>query len=378
MSMLERLKERFERNFEDRGELGASVSVWRDGEELVSLSNGWCEREQLREWTDDTLVPFYSMTKGLASATLLMVMDEMGVSPEDEVRSVWEKFPVPSGTIAQMMSHQLGLAALDEKVDVWDHEAVVAAIEVQSPNWDVSNLSNCGHGYHPRTFGFLLEEMVRQLDGRSLGELWRCEIAEPLGLDAWIGLPEQEVGRVAKLYPGKMNRGDLESDFYKELNEAGSLVNRAFFSPRGLHSVREMNAMRAYQAGLPAMGGIGTARAVAKFYQAAGGKIPFFSPNVLKWMREMKTCGMDRVLRTRTAFSCGFQMDPMEGGVKERFHYGLSDQAFGHPGAGGSHAFFDPKTGISFAYVMNQMEMSPLPGDKTLDLVEAVVGGSEG
>jgi len=380
MSMLERLKERFERNFEERGELGASVSVWKGGDEVVSLADGWCEREQVRPWTAETMVPFYSLTKGLASATLLMVMDEMGVSPEDEVRSVWGKFPVSGGTIGQMMSHQLGLAALDLKVDVWDHEAVVVAIEAQEPNWDLSETSRGGHGYHPRTFGFLLEEMVRQLDGRSLGEVWRAEIAEPLGLDAWIGLPESEAWRVAKLYPGKMHKGDLQSPFYRELNEAGSLVSRAFFSPRGLHSVREMNEMRAHQAGFPAMGGIGTARAVAKFYQAAGGAIPFFSPDVLTWIREMQTCGEDRILKIRTAFSCGFQMDPVTDwvkgvvGRKERFHYGRSALAFGHPGAGGSHAFFDPESGYSFAYVMNQMELSPLPGSKTLDLVDAVVG----
>jgi CubicO group peptidase (beta-lactamase class C family) len=371
MSMEERLKGCFERNFSERGELGASVSVWRDGEEVVSFSDGWCEREQERPWTAETLVPFYSMTKGMASATLLMLMEEMGVEPDDEVRSVWEGFPVAGGAIAQMMSHQLGLAALDERVEIWDHEAVVDAIERQSTNWP---LSDGGHGYHPRTFGFLLEEMVRQLSGRSLGEVWRTEIAEPLGLDIWIGLPESECGRVARLYPGKMDQGDLDSAFYRELNQKGSLVSRAFFSPSGLHSVREMNEMRARQAALPAMGGIGTARSVAKFYQAAGGAIPFFSPKVRVWMNRMQTCGLDRILQARTAFSCGFQMDPLDAvGRKERSHYGRSLRGFGHPGAGGSHAFFDPDSGLSFAYIMNQMEFSPLPGRKTQVLIDAVL-----
>lgn len=371
MSMEERLKGCFERNFSERGELGASVSVWQGGEELVSLSDGWCEREKARPWTDETLVPFYSLTKGLASATLLVVMDELGVVPDDEVSSVWATFPVAGGTIAQMMSHQLGLAALDEVAEVWDHDAVIASIEKQSPNWAFGS----GHGYHPRTFGFLLEEMVRALSGKSLGEVWRAEIAEPLGLDAWIGLPQSEFGRVAKLYPGKMDKGDLDSAFYRELHQKGSLVGKSFFSPRGLHSVREMNEMRARQAALPAMGGIGTARAVAKFYQAAGGAIPFFSSNVRQWMRTMLACGSDRVLQTRTAYSCGFQMDPLdERGKKERFHYGLSPRGFGHPGAGGSHAFVDPDSGLSFAYVMNQLELSPLPGRKTLDLVNCAVG----
>ena len=371
MSMEERLKECFERNFSERGELGASVSVWQDGREVVSLSAGWCERERERPWVAETLVPFYSLTKGLASATVLMVMDELGVDPDDEVRSVWAKFPVAGGTIAQMMSHQLGLAALDEVADMWDHEAVVASIEKQSPNWP---LGEGGHGYHPRTYGFLMEELVRQLCGRSLGEVWRTEIAEPLGLDAWIGLPESEFGRVAKLYPGKMDKSDLDSAFYRELHQKGSLVSRSFFSPRGLNSVREMNEMRARQASLPAMGGIGTARAVAKFYQAVGGAVPFFTADVREWMSKMRSCGDDRILQTRTAFSCGFQMDPLDvAGKKERFQYGVSTRGFGHPGAGGSHAFVDPDSGLSFAYVMNQLELSPLPGRKTLDLVDCLV-----
>lgn len=370
MCTAERLKESFERNFTERGEIGASVSVWRGGKEVVSLSNGWCEREQQRPWTAETLVPFYSVTKGMASATLLMLMDELGVDPEDEVRSVWEGFPVAGGTIAQMMSHQLGLAALDEVVEVWDHEAVIAAIEKQSPNWPVRDGV---HGYHPRTFGFLLEEMVRLLSGRTLGAVWREDIAEPLGLDLWIGLPESEDGRVAKLYPGKMDQSDLESDFYRELHQKGSLVSRAFFSPRGLHSVREMNEMRARQSALPAMGGIGSASAVAKFYQAACGAIPFFSPAVRGWMSTMQCSGDDQILQTRTSFSCGFQMDPLnDAGEKERNHYGVSKRAFGHPGAGGSLAFGDPDTGLSFAYLMNQLELSPLPGAKALEMVASL------
>ena len=369
MCAMERLKECFERNFTERGELGASVSVWRGGKEIASLAAGWCEREQERPWTAETLVPFYSLTKGLASATLLLLMDEQGVTPEDEVRSVWEGFPVADGTIGQMMSHQLGLAALDEVAEVWDHEAVIASIEKQSPNWPKGE----GHGYHPRTYGFLLEEMVRCLSGRTLGEVWRTDIADHLDLDAWIGLPEGEFDRVAKLYPGKMDKTDLESGFYHELHTKGSLVSRAFFSPRGLHSVREMNEMRAHQAGLPAMGGIGTASAVAKFYQAACGAIPFFSPQVHRWMKTMRSCGHDRILQERTAFSCGYQMDPLNAlAEKERCHYGTSKRGFGHPGAGGSHAFADPDSGLSFAYVMNQLELSPLPGVKTLDLVAAL------
>ena len=119
--------------------------------------------------------------------------------------------------------------------------------------------------------------------------------------------------------------------------------------------------------------GVGSARAVAKFYQAACGAIPFFPPEVQSWMQQVQASGDDLVLQTRTAFSCGFQLDPLDRvGRKERHHYGISKRSFGHPGAGGSHAFGDPESGISFCYLMNQMELSPMPGAKSLDMIRAI------
>jgi CubicO group peptidase (beta-lactamase class C family) len=367
LAELERI---FEKNFADRGELGASVSVWKRGEEVVSLSSGWCEREQERPWTDQTLVPFYSCTKGLAAATMLMVLEEHGLNPDDKVRAVWDHFPIAQGSFAQLMSHRLGLAALDTAATTWDHAEVIAAVEKQQPNWP---LEGGGHGYHPRVMGFILDELVRRMTGKTIGQVWREKIADPLELEAWIGLPDSEFGRVARLYPGKQSQADLNSEFYQQLATPDSLVKRAFASPRGMQSVREMNEPRAWQAGFPAMGGIGTAVAVAKFYQAACGAIEFFSPQVREWMECTRSSGDDKILCAPTAFSCGFQLDPLDGfGRKTRHHYGLSRRAFGHPGAGGSLAFGDPENGLSFCYVMNQMELCSLPRAKCLDLVKAI------
>ena len=363
------LEKAFQKNFTERNELGASVSVWSKGEEVLSLHQGWCEREKARPWTADTLVPFYSTTKGLAVGTLLLIMYEKGITPHQPVGEIWPELSVKDGSIAQLLSHQLGLAALDERADTLDYGAVIHALEKQESLWPPGE----AHAYHPRTYGFILDEMVRRLAGKSLGEMWREKIAEPLSLDAWIGLPESEFGRVATLYPGKQSKEDLQSGFYQELNKENSLVRRAFASPRGLHSVREMNEPHVWQAGLPAMGGVGSARAVAKFYQAACGAIPFFPPEVQSWMQQVQASGDDLVLQTRTAFSCGFQLDPLDRvGRKERHHYGISKRSFGHPGAGGSHAFGDPESGISFCYLMNQMELSPMPGAKSLDMIRAI------
>ncbi|BCU79407.1 serine hydrolase domain-containing protein [Luteolibacter sp. LG18] len=362
----------FERNFLERNELGASVSIWWQGEEILSIGEGYADRAKSRAWTPETLVPVYSATKGPTSATLLMALETHGLGPETLVREVWPEFPVAEATFAHLLSHQCGLAALDRRASVWDHAEVVAAVEAQTPAWRPGE----GQGYHPRTFGVLVDEPVRRLTGKTLGAFFREAIGAPLGLDFWIGLPESEQGRVATLYPGKADKSDLEEGFYSEFHKEGSLVRRAFSSPRGLHSVQEMNDPKAWSAGFPAMGGVGTASALAKFYQAAIGAIDSpLSASVRAKLAATRVQGDDRILMRETCFTCGCQKDPVDAaGNKKRRLYGESVGAFGHPGAGGSHAFGDPETGLSFAYVMNQMELSVFPGPKSTDMIEALFG----
>ncbi len=365
-----RVLEVFESNFRDRGELGASISIWWNGAEVLSEGHGWCEREQLRPWTSRTLVPVYSATKVPAAATLLLALAHRGLNEETPVREVWPAFPVAEARFSHLLSHQCGLATLDRRVDVFDHAAVVGAIEVQQPAWSLGE----GHGYHPRVFGALVDEPVRRLTGMSLGGYWREKIAVPLALDFWIGLPEAEWTRVARLYPGKAGKDDLIDAFYKQLTTSGTYTRRAFASPHGLHAIHEMNEPRAWAAGLPALGGVGTASALAKFYQAAIGAIESpLTPHIRQALATPVSSADDRVLLRPTVFTCGAQMDPLDGdGRKIRHIYGTSKLAFGHPGAGGSHAMGDPATGISFAYTMNQMDLSVMPGLKCLKMIDAL------
>ncbi len=369
-SVLGKVLEVFERNFRDRGELGASISIWWNGVELISEGHGWCEREQSRAWTRDTLVPVYSATKVPSAATLLVALESHGLSAATPVREVWPAFPVAEARFSDLLSHQCGLAGLDEKPAIFDHAAVIAAIESQSPAWALGQ----GHGYHPRTFGALLEEPVRRLTGMRLGDYWRDKIAAPLELDFWIGLPESEWPRVARLYPGKAGKPEQEDDFYQQMTTEGTFTRKAFSSPSGLRSIQEMNVPSAWSAGLPALGGVGTASALAKFYQAAMGSIASpLSAAVRHALATPVSAAEDRVLLRPTVFTCGAQLDPQDAsGQKIRRIYGPSVSAFGHPGAGGSHAFADPLTGISFAYVMNQMNLGVMPGEKCLEMVDAL------
>lgn len=365
----------FEENFASLGELGASVSIWHQGQEVVSLAGGFKDRQHEQPWTADTMVLFWSATKGLAAASLLHACQVHGVELTTPVAEVWPEFAQAGKervTIAEMLSHQAGLAALSTPTEVMDHQAVADALAAQAPAWPLGQ----GHGYHPRTFGFLVEETLRRITkGRILREYWRTEFADPLELDVWIGLPPERVTEPAAIFPTKTSppKGD---EFYTTFLTPSSLTARAFASPRGLHSVASMNGPEARTASFGAFGGVGTARGLAKFYAmlAEGGAFKgrrWFEPGTLEWMTTTLTQAPDRVLLLETAFSAGFMRDPIgPDGRKLRTNFGPSIRAFGHPGAGGSHAFADPENRISFAYVMNQMDPGVLPGPKSLRLVD--------
>lgn len=353
-----------------RGELGAGLSVWKDGKEIVTLAGGYKDRNRTEIWDERTLAPVYSVTKAPAAATLLHALSKHGLDENDLVSEVWIGFPLHAATFGQMLSHQCGLAALSENADVYDHRAVIAAAEQTTPEWS----PGFGHGYHPRTYGFLLDECVRRLTGKTLGEFWNHEIVRPMNIDFWIGLPESEWRRVAQLVPGRAKPSVFEEGFYQIYAQSGSLTRRAFSSPRGLHAIAEMNEPKAWAAGLPAMGGVGSASGLAKFYQCAIGALESpFSAGVRRALGSLQISGEDKVLLRETAFTCGCQKDPVdELGQKKRSLYGNSTAAFGHPGAGGSHGFGDPVSGVSFGYVMNQMELTVMPGERGMGLVERV------
>jgi CubicO group peptidase (beta-lactamase class C family) len=369
----QRLTPPFRENFEKLGELGAAVSIWHNGKPVVDLYGGFCDARHEKPWESDTLVLIWSATKGIASACVLHVLQEHGIEIDRRVAEFWPEFAQADKekiTLAQLLSHQAGLCALDARVDVLDYGAVIKALEVQTPLWPPGT----AHGYHARTFGFLLDELVRRIAGKTLSQYWREVFAQPLNLDLWIGLPEEENVRVATVYAAKSGSPPEPKKFYSDLTTPGTLARKTFTSPYGLNSVSGMNTPAIRAQPIVSFGGIGSASALAKFYSmlANGGKLGeqiFFSGETIAWMSNTLADGMDRVFQVPTAFSAGFMKDPRKA-VRRMF--GMSPNAFGHPGAGGSHAFGDPETRISFAYVMNQMEQSLLPNEKSLRLVDAV------
>lgn len=370
----------FEENFHTRGELGASVSIWQNGVELLSLAHGYSDRSRQRPWDAETLVPVWSATKGPAAVCCLMALHEAQLTLDCPVSEVWPEF-VGGGkadmTFAHLLSHTSGLCALDERVPIFNYEAVIEVLERQTPLWQPGTQQ----GYHARTFGFLMDEIVRRITGvESLGEYFRETLGSPLGLDFWIGLPTAQHERVASVFPGKISIAGADQPFLKAFNTAGTLTQRTFASPMGLNAVSDFNQPETWKQGYASMGGVGSARGLGKFYAMLslggqwGGR-QLVPASVVQLLSERLSQQDDGVLCTPIAFAAGVMQDPIQTDPdlppgKLRQHYGPSLQAFGHPGAGGCLAFADPENAISFAYVMNQMEVGALPGAKSIGMIE--------
>lgn len=373
------LEQRFEQNFAENGELGAAVSIWKEGSEVLSLVGGFMDGAGTQPWRPDTLAQVWSCTKGFAAVAFLHALENVEVSLDRAVSHFWPEFGANGKggiTCRQVLAHRAGLAALDSPVpEARDNEEVIAALERQEPLWEPDS----AHGYHARTFGYLLDGMLGKLiPGETIGAWWRTHFALPFELDIHIGLPTELHRRVAQLQPARGPRfaSPEAAVFNSEISRSGSLPQRAMSSPRGLMSVQTMNTPAGRSAALPSFSGVATARALGKFYAMLAD--PDLRPALLpeEWFDQLTrrfSNGHDLVLQMPTAFSAGLMLDPIDSaGNKLRRLFGPALNAFGHPGAGGSHAFADPSHGFAFAYVMNQMELGVLPNLKSLRLVDAL------
>ncbi len=188
---LQGLIDLFAENFVQFDEVGASVCIWRHGEPVLHLANGYCDREKRLPWTTQTPVLIWSATKGLTSACLIHAASEHGIDLNRNVVDLWPEYGQngkQNTTILQVLTHQAGQAALrDPSVSILDHDAVADQLARQEPFWTPGD----AHGYHARTYGFLADELVRRItQGTSLGTYFRLIFGEPLQLDLWIGVPE--------------------------------------------------------------------------------------------------------------------------------------------------------------------------------------------
>lgn len=371
---VERLTSAFDSLLDESKQGGAALALYQEEKCLLSLQGG--EASPGTPWTLDTPCLIWSASKGVSSACLLHLLQQQGIPLETPVSALWPEFAAQGKehiTLAQLLSHRAGLAALDERgLAITDQEAVAAALAAQPPNWildeKISDGNYAMHGYGARTFGFLLDELVRRIAGAPLPGYWKQTFQEPLELDLWFGIPEKELGRVATVIAPRTP--PAPSDFSRAFGDPNSLTRRALSEPGGALTPTVMNTPAMRTASIPSLGAIATADALARFYSLLTSPNSFFDQQSRSQMQTTLSRGLDRVLLDQTSFSTGFMTN--EYGV-----YGPSPSAFGHPGAGGSLGFADPELGIGFAFIPSAMHPGALPGGRTRKLVHALYGTEE-
>jgi CubicO group peptidase (beta-lactamase class C family) len=363
--------EAFRTNFEpsaDRpADLGAALCVIADGAVVADCWGGWCEPEQQRLWTRDTLVNAYSVLKPVAAVLALTLVEAGDLDLDDPVVSVWPEFAEAGKadvTLRHVLSHRAGLpgvrALLPEDAMLhWD--TMCDGLAASRPWWRPDE----GHGYHVNTFGFLAGEPVRRRTGTSFGDELRTRVTGPLDLDLHIGLDVSDLSRVADI--DARNQVPDAPAAALTGGEREEMVLHAYFNPRGLSGVGVVNTAPWRQSAIPSTNGHATARAVAAFYAALlpGAQDRILGPALVSEAMTPHSEGNDIVLDRPTRFGLGFGLHLDERPI------GTTAAAFGHYGFGGSLGFADPDAGIAFAYLINR------PGDRwqnprTLALLDAV------
>ncbi|MGI9611887.1 MAG: serine hydrolase domain-containing protein [Acidimicrobiales bacterium] len=359
----------FRRNFTDRKELGAAVAVVRDGKTVVDLWGGHRDKKRTKPWERDTLTTVFSTTKGMA-ATAMAVAHSRGLFDlEAPVAAYWPEF-AQSGkeevTVRQLLEHEAGLAALDigqlDIETVADDDRLGRILAAQEPNW----VPGSAWGYHAWTLGWYESQILRRVDpqGRTIGRFFADEVAQRLGIEFYIGLPNSvDLDRLAELVGGGILMQALHAHqtpwpLLRRLTNPRSLTFKAFNSgPRG-RKLSDLNQPKLLAVELPSVNGTGTVRALAKVYGdlATGGSGLAISQATLQELERPKTPAVDQIFGLESAFRFGF-MKPFP-----ILPFGSSPRAYGHTGAGGSFAFADPETGTGYAYAMNRAGYS-LPTD---------------
>jgi CubicO group peptidase (beta-lactamase class C family) len=364
----EAVREAFSENFFLRRELGAACCVYHRGEKVVDLWGGVRNKATGEPWAADTMVVVYSTTKGLSAMTLALAHSRGWLDYEERVSKYWPEFGQNGKeiiTVRQLLAHQAGLFAFDEPVNrsiVADPDRLAAVLARQKPAWEPGTRQ----AYHAITLGFYEGELLRRVDPkhRSLGQFFQDEIASPLGLDFYIRLPKSVpnscLATIARPNPLAMLLG-----FPVRLTLAGfnhrSNIYRALVVNPGSEVVYDDERIYARDLEVPAGGGVGTARSIAKAYSvfATGGQELGLRPETLQTLEAPAippTHGFyDECLMGEVMFSLGF-MKP-----SPSWPFG-SEVSYGSPGAGGSFGFADPQNGIGYAYVTNRMG-TKLTGD---------------
>jgi CubicO group peptidase (beta-lactamase class C family) len=351
-------------NLATRGDVGASVCVYQHGVPVVDLAGGTVDLEGRQPYGLHTLQPVFSTSKGIVAMAANMLVDRGVLDLGAPVAAYWPEF-ARNGKgqilVRWLLTHQAGLAAIDARVSYADFlawEPVIRLLEEQTPNWEPGT----AHGYHSLTYGFLVGEVVRRLTGRSIGRWIAENIADPLGVDFFIGLPRELGSRVSPTLDFPPRAAGARSTLRLE---PGTLPYRAVAFVTPPVSAMTVNDPAFRAAEVPAMNGIGTAHAVARMFAALIGEVDgrrLLSASAMERARAEQVRGADLASlgAAETAIGLGFLLPTADRPLG-------GSGSFGTVGLGGSRGWALPEAGLAFGYVMNQLlDVNPDPRAEAL------------
>ena len=358
------VRTQFEENLASGEDLGASFCATLEGETVVDLWGGFADPGRTRPWVRDTIVNVYSTTKTMTALTALLVADRGDLDFDAPVAKYWPEFAANGKAgvkVSHLMSHSAGLSGWKETItteDLYDWEKMTALLAAQAPYWEPGTAS----GYHALTQGYLVGEVVRRVTGKSLGTVFREEIAEPLGADFWIGLPASEDDRVAELLPPPPGTSQAE------VRNQTEIMRNMSENPGIDVSATKTRGWRGAE--IPAAGGTGNARSVAEIHAilANGGVAKgkrFMSEAGCRKALELQIAGDDLVLASPARYGMGFGL---AGGVvplpnPNTIYWG---------GYGGSLIIIDMDARTTFAYAMNRMLGTTTGDTRALEMCMAM------
>ena len=372
----------FHSNLVDRNEVGAACAVYREGRVVVDIWGGSRDAARTLPWERDTLVPVFSTTKGMASIAIAVAHSRGMFGIDDLVVDHWPEFGQHGKdaiTVRQLVTHQAGLAAVDIPLTLellGDPDALGEILAAQSPAWAPGEF----HGYHGQSLGWYESQLLRRCDpsGRTIGRYFADEVARPLGIEFYIGLPD-DVGdeRLATFLGGHvasaiLHLHEMPPRLVLALLNPFGLTGRVFRNPKALLRASDINRRDILRIELPSVNGTGTARAIAKAYGvvATGGAELRMSAGTIREIEAVPQPpsggAHDKVLKTETAYGFGF-MKPFP-----MLPFGSSARAFGHTGTGGSFGYADPDRALGYAYVMNRVDFAVPTSSRELALRAAV------
>jgi CubicO group peptidase (beta-lactamase class C family) len=367
----------FETNFDHDDEVGASVAVYHRGRPVVQLVGGTFDEAGQRPYTDDTLQLVFSTTKGITAIAVAMCVQRGLIDYDQRVSHYWPEFAAHGKgdvTVAQLLSHQAGLITVDGPItlaEALDWDTITSRLAGTKPDWPVGST----HGYHAITYGWLAGELIRRTDGRLPGQFVADEIAGPLGVEVYIGLPADLESRVSPLVGRPMNADSIEDPALKAMLEMflgpESRGGRSLFLSGAFAGEDVFNRPDVHAAQIPAANGISNAPALAKMYAATIGEVDGVRLLDDATVQRASTTVTpdnepDACLIMPTTFGMGFM-------THGPFTPYAGPGSFGHPGAGGSVAFAQPDRQLAFAYVMNKMAANLAADARAQRLTDAAV-----